>query len=124
MLKSLPTDLPEMESLNLTDLNQMAQMAAGLSQDEVLETFSIHRDSLTKDELIYFNEFYNYGRGMAKHQAVQSLLAATKGRNGAQAALQYLKRFAKEFEGDIEGDSSGSFSFQFGQSAPDLKSVK
>jgi len=103
-----------MDLLSYSTLMLVVDMAATMNKAEILETFSIDPAEFSIDERIYFDEFYAHGKGMAIHTVGQNLIAATRGRNGAQAAMQYLKRFAKEFESDIEGDSSGSFSFTFG----------
>lgn len=85
-----------------------------MNLEEIFQTFSINEKSLSKDEVIYVNEFYNYGRGMAVNRVVQNLLANTKGKAGQAAAMSFLRRFAKEFESEIESDASGEFNFQFG----------
>lgn len=103
-----------MDLLDHTTLMQVAEMAAGMTEAEILDTFSLTADDLSKDEEVYFNEFYRYGRGMAVNRVVQNLLESTKGRQGQAAAMSFLRRFAKQFEGELEGDSSGSFSFSFG----------
>lgn len=115
MLKTLPRDVPEMDTLDYVTLMTVKDMAAGMSKEEILATFSIEWDDLSKTEQIYFEEFSAFGKGMAVNLVVQNLLESTKGRAGSQAAMQFLKRFAKEFESDVEGDSSGSFSFSFGK---------
>ena len=115
MLKTLPRDVPEMDTLDYVTLMTVKDMAAGMSKDEVLGTFSIQMDDLTKTERIYFDEFYAFGKGMAVNQVVQNLIESTKGRQGQAAAMSFLRRFAKEWEGEVEGDSSGAFSFSFGK---------
>lgn len=119
MLKSLPTDVPPMDNLDYVTLMLIKDMAAGMTEDEVLQTFSMDKENFSADEKIYFKEFYNFGRGMAVHIVVQNLVAASKGRNGIAASMSFLRRFAKEFESDLESDSSGSFSFQFGNDKAD-----
>ena len=113
MLTSLPRDVPDMDMFDYSTLMLVVDMAAGMSKEEIYDTFSIQREDMNKDEAIYFDEFYAYGKGMAVHKVVQNLIDATKGRTGAQAAMSFLRRFAKEFEGEVEGDTSGSFSFTF-----------
>lgn len=115
MLTSLPTEVPAMDTLDYVTLMQIKSMAAGMTREEVLETFSIDEEKFSKDEKIYFTEFYNYGRGMAVATVVNNLIESSKGRHGQAAAMAFLRRFAKEFEGVPEGDSSGSFSFNFGE---------
>lgn len=122
MLTELPRDVPDMDMFDLTTLNKVAEMAAGMSKEEIYETFSVDPEDFTKDEKIYFTEFYNYGRGMAINRVVQNLVEATKGRTGTIASMAFLRRFAKEWEGEVEGDASGSMSFQFGIPAPAQKS--
>lgn len=114
MLKSLPRDVPEMDTLDFATLMQVKEMAAGMNKAEIMETFSIEAEDLDEDEVIYFDEFYNYGRGMAVNRVVQNLLDASKGKGGQAAAMAFLRRFSKEFESELEGDSKGSFSFSFG----------
>ena len=114
MFSCLPREVPEMDILDYTSLMMVYEMAAGMTKDEILETFSITKDDLSEDETIFFREFYNYGKGVAISKVVTNLVESTKGKGGNVAAMQYLRRFAKEFEGDVEGDSSGSFSFNFG----------
>ncbi len=114
MLTALPREVPDMDNLDLTMLNQVTEMAAGMTKDEIFETFSIKQDDLDEDEIIYFDEFYAFGRGMAVNRVVQNLLANTKGKAGQAAAMSFLRRFAKGFEGEVEGDQSGEFNFTFG----------
>ena len=114
MLKELPKKVPEMDILDHELLMLIKDMAAGMTKEEVLETFSIKLEDLSEEEQVFFDEFYNYGRGMAVHRVVTNLVESTKGRQGQAAAMSFLRRFAKEFEGELEGDSSGSFSFTFG----------
>ena len=115
MLTSLPREVPEMDLFDLPILMDVVDMAAGMSKEEILKTFSIDSQDMTKDEEIYFNEFYNYGRGMAVRKVVNNLIESSKGRQGQAAAMAFLRRFAKEFEGEVEGDNSGTFSFSFGK---------
>ena len=114
MLKELPKKVPEMDILDYEILILIKDMAAGMTKEEVLSTFSITSDDFSAEEEIFFNEFYNYGRGMAVHKVVTNLVESTKGRQGQGAAISFLRRFAKEFEGEVEGDKNGSFSFTFG----------
>ena len=116
MLKTLPRDVPEMDILDYVTLMMVKDMGAAMSKDEILDTFSIDWDDLSKTEQIYFEEFMAFGKGMAVNTVVQNLIDSTKGRQGQAAAMAFLRRFGKEFESEIEGDSSGSFSFQFGES--------
>ena len=113
-MKSLPTEVPEMDHFDLIDLMAVNEMAAGMNKEEILETFSYKEEDLDADEKIYFAEFFNYGRGMAKRKVINNLIESTKGRSGTNAAMAYLRRFSKEFEGEVEGESTGSFSFKFG----------
>lgn len=115
MLKQLPLEVPDMDLLDYGVLMDVVDMAKGMNKEEILAGFSITMDDLSKDEEIFFNEFYNYGKAMGIRVVVNNLVDSTKGRQGQAAAMSYLKRFAKEFEGEIEGDSTGSFSFSFGK---------
>ena len=115
MLTELPREVPEMKAFDLTALNKVSEMAAGMTKEEIFETFSVDPDKFDKDEKIYFDEFYAYGKGMAVNRVVQNLLESTKGKAGTNAAMAFLRRFSKEFEKEPEGgDGSGEFSFKFG----------
>ena len=115
MLKSLPQEVPDMDILDIGILMEVADMAKGMTKEEILAGFTIDPEEFSEDEEIFFNEFYNYGKAMGIRVVVNNLVASTKGRQGQAAAMSYLRRFAKEFEGEVEGDSSGSFSFSFGK---------
>lgn len=114
MLKELPKKVPEMDILDYEILMLIKDMAAGMTKKEILDTFSIEVEDFSKDEEIFFNEFYSFGKGMAIHKVVTNLVDSTKGRQGQAAAMSFLRRFASEFESEIEGDKNGSFSFTFG----------
>lgn len=125
MLKTLPTEVPEMKTLDFVTLMQIQEMASvGMNKEEILNTFSIDKKDFDTDEEVYFNEFYAYGKGMGVYKVGNNLLESTRGKNGQPAAMAYLRRFAKEFEAEIEGDSGGEFSFEFHSNPPDLKVVK
>lgn len=113
-MKSLPTEVPEMEHLDYVTLVMVSEMAAGMDKEEILDTLFLKREDLDNDERIAFDEFYQWGRGMAVHKVVQNLIEQSKGRAGTPAAMAFLRRFAKEFEGEVEGDTKGNFSFSFG----------
>ena len=87
MLTELPRDVPDMDMFDLTTLNKVAEMAAGMTEAEILETFSMDIEEFTVDERVYFREFYRYGKGMAINRVVQNLIEATKGRTGVQASM-------------------------------------
>lgn len=116
MLKELPKKVPEMDTFDHELLLTVKDMAAGMTKEEILETFSIDKEKdLSDEEIVFFDSFYQYGKGMAMHKVITNLVESTKGRSGQAAAMSYLRRFAKNFEGEVEGDSTGSFSFKFGE---------
>ncbi len=114
MLKALPIEVPDMEILDFTTLMVMKDMAAGMTREEVLATFSIDPKEFDEDEKIYFEEFYAFGKGMAVHAVVQNLITQSRAKGGIPAAMAFLRRFSTEFEKEVEGDNTGEFSFRFG----------
>jgi hypothetical protein len=114
MLKTLPRDVPEMDILDYVTLMTVKEMGAAMSKEEILDTFSIEWDDLSKTERIYFDEFLAFGKGMAVNTVVQNLIDSTKGKSGQGAAMAFLRRFSENFEKEVEGDSSGEFNFKFG----------
>lgn len=117
-MRKLPRDVPEMDNFDFTDLMLVYDMAGGLTKEEILQTFFLTAEDLSKTETIYFDEFYAFGQGMAANTVLQNFIESTKGKTGQAAAMQYLKRFAKNFEGEVEGDASGNFSFSFIKNEP------
>ena len=114
MLKELPKKVPEMDILDHDALMLIAEMAGGLTKEEIIKGMDIKEDDFSDEEQIFFDQFYNYGKMRTMHKVITNLVDSTKGRQGQAAAMQYLRRFAKNFEGELEGDSVGSFSFTFG----------
>lgn len=113
-MKQLPTEVPDMDHLDYVTLVLVSDMAAGMTKEEIFATLYLKAEDLDTDEVIAFDEFYQWGRGMAVHKVVKNLVEQSKGKGGQPAAMAFLRRFADEFEGEVEGDQSGSFSFQFG----------
>lgn len=83
------------------DLGEIENMAKGLAREEILGYFMMEDKDLTADEKVWFEKAYTRGRTRGKIQAVDSLFKQMNNneKQGAQAALSYLRKFAKDFEG-------------------------
>ena len=87
-------------------LAQIEDFSWGLELDEIFDYFGSKED-FTKDEIKWMERAFKRGRAVAKKQAVDNLFASMKDRNGQNASLPYLRRFAEKWPGndDIkEGD--------------------
>lgn len=96
----------ETENLTLHMLAQIEDFSWGLELDEIFDYFGSKED-FTKDEIKWMERAFKRGRAVAKKQAVDNLFASMKDRNGQNASLPYLRRFAEKWPGndDIkEGD--------------------
>ena len=106
------------DSLKIFDaasLAEVEEMAAGLSQEEILSYFNISRDQLAPnlEDLAYFEASFNRGRRIAKHKAVVQLFRQMSNeKNGAAASLSYLRQVSEVFpqgEGDVGVGKNFSF---------------
>lgn len=106
-------DIPPLDVFDQATLTEVQDMAkVGMSKEEILDTYSITAEdweAMPKTDRIYFEQFYSYGRGMGVRQVGEYLFQQASSKNGMQASLAYLKRFAKNFEGDVQGEN-GNFS--------------
>jgi len=107
-----------------TVLGEVEEFARGMELSEIVDYFGfelaeepvIHdgeivseavAGDLTEAEIKWLNKAFKRGRAAAKKSAVDNLFASMKDRNGQNASLPYLRRFADEWPGDDnvkEGD--------------------
>lgn len=107
-----PDDIPEMEHLDANVLMDVEAMAAGMSQEEVLDFFDLELSDLDPTETVYFIKHYKRGKGAAKRQMVEALMAAARGKNGGQYAALFLAKQAEEWPSGKDDLKVGSgFSF-------------
>ena len=79
------------------DLQQVSLLAEGLSRQEVADYMTVDLNSLSSLDIAAFDRAYKHGRAKAIYFAYTKLKEATSGRNGHQAALALLNKFADEF---------------------------
>lgn len=106
-------------SENLTEamLLEVEEFSRGMELMELSDYFGFEIEEteegkfssseLDETELKWVIKAFKRGRAQAKKVAVDSLFASMKDRNGQNASLPYLRRFAKEWPGDDqvkEGD--------------------
>lgn len=107
-----PDDIPPMSNLDANMLMDVEAMAAGMSQEEVLEYFDLELDDLDETESIYFVKHYKRGKGAAKRQMVDALMRAASGKNGGQFAALFLSKQAEEWPSGKDDIKAGNgFSF-------------
>ena len=95
----------ETEMLTQSMLDEIEQYAPGLEMEEIYSYFGAAED-FSKEEVIWIERAHGRGRARAKKLAVDNLFISIKDRNGQNASIPYLRRFADKWEGDdvAEGD--------------------
>ena len=96
----------ETENLSFDMLAKIEDFAWGLEMDEIFDYFGAKVD-FEAEEIKWMERAFRRGRAIAKKQAVDNLFSSMKDRNGQNASLPYLRRFADKWPGDDnvkEGD--------------------
>lgn len=97
------------ENLSEALLLEVEEFARGMEIIELSDYFGFEieeceegfkSDYLNEGELKWVIKAFKRGRANAKKAAVDNLFASMKDRNGQNASLPYLRRFAKEWPGD------------------------
>jgi len=106
-------DLPGTDKVNKQFLDNVENMAYAMSKEQILTTFSMNLKEFNESDKLFFDQAWEYGRGMGIHKAGQALKNAMQdSKQSLSAALVYLRRFNEEFPeegGPVIGDG---FSFQ------------
>lgn len=109
-------ELPGIPQLDPKQELEIESLAEGLTQDEVsLYLWGESYDSLGGELKKKFDRAHCRGRTKMKIHAVNALKEQMKGRNGLQASLAVLTRFAEAFPkiADEDGNIKGAgFSFR------------
>ncbi len=105
------------ENLDETILSEVEEFARGLELIEISDYFGFElveteegkyaSEVLDKEEIKWLVKSFKRGRANAMKIAVDKLFSSMGDRNGQNASLPYLRRFAKEWPGDDqvkEGD--------------------
>ncbi len=96
-------------SLTPQEEAQIQNLSEGLSQEEVLAYLGKEPSDYTEEQWIQFQKAWKRGRTMFKVHAVTKLKESMSGRNGLQASLAALIRFADDWpEGSDLEDKLGS----------------
>jgi len=106
-------EFPPMKNFEADDFMDIEQMAAGMSEKEVLDYYDLTIDDLDETEAVYFRKHFKRGRGAAKRQMVEALMRAAKAKNGGQFAALYLTKQAEDWPIDKNGNVNGKNSFSF-----------
>lgn len=88
---------------------------SGMTKEEIYTSYSLDPDTLTLTERIYFDEQYNFARGVGIKQMGESLFQhASSSKNGLQACATYLRLFSHEYAKlNLPDDDSSPTSFSF-----------
>lgn len=96
------------ETDNLTHmmLAQIEDYAWGLELAEIFDAFG-EKDDFDEAEIKWMEKAFRRGRAIAKKQAVDNLFVSMKDRNGQNASLPYLRRFAEKWPGEDKNVQEG-----------------
>ena len=107
--RSFYDDLPDdMTIFDEGTLYEVETLSGSLDSSEVLDYYGLLLSDLdsSPSDLLWFNRASKRGRTKAKLVASDRLFAQMTSRNGTNAALAYLQRFAKNFEGSLTDDNT------------------
>lgn len=96
----------ETENVSMMMLAQIEDYAWGLELDEIYDAFG-DKEDFTEAEIKWMQKAFRRGRAIAKKQAVDNLFTSMKDRNGQNASLPYLRRFAEKWPGDDKNVQEG-----------------
>lgn len=100
---------------DVASLLETEKLAAGLSEEEVLDYFAVNRNELStypKDEAM-FKAAFKRGRSIAKMKACGSLFTQMNERGGANASIAYLRQFGEMWPtAEVESGLGKNFSFK------------
>ena len=96
----------ETENVTFKMLSEIEDFAWGLELNEIFDYFG-GKDDYQAEEIKWMERAFRRGRAFAKKQAVDNLFKSMTDRNGQNASLPYLRRFAEKWPGEDntkEGD--------------------
>jgi len=103
-----------LKDFTAADLDEIENLAVGLTETECLLYFGIERkDGLGDEDKKQFIKAFNRGRLRGKKNACNHLFTAMGHKGGAAAAISYLKRFGEAWAGDNIDDSEGKGTISF-----------
>lgn len=103
----------DVEFFSTSDIMDIRDLSRGLSKDEVLAYYGLQYDDLGRKDQFFFDIEYNRGQVLAKKTAVDRLFTSMTDRNGHQASLAFLKRFAEKWPDSEEVASEGGKTIKF-----------
>jgi hypothetical protein len=108
---NLPKELTIFDEASLLEVEKLA---ASLSEEETLDFFAIPEERLGKSpaDAAIFKAAFKRGRSIAKRNASEHLFSQMKTRNGAPAALAYLRQVADLWPISV-GDANDKNNFVF-----------
>lgn len=103
----------ELKFFNLANMIQIENMAASMTEDEIMQFFMPEDDDVTKGDKRIFTKAYFRGRAKGIAAASVNLFATMKdSKSGAAACLSYLKRHADNYSGEVD-DSEAKEGFVY-----------
>lgn len=105
-------DLPSEGLLTRQNAEEIELLAEGLSEDEVSRYIWGKDFAMLDEELqLEFTRHYTRGRTRFKLYAINALKIQMNGRNGFQASLAALTRFAEAWPSVSAENGAGNFNF-------------
>ena len=105
--------MSESISVSEEDKLQIKSLAEGLTEDEVcLYVYGVPFGELNNEAKVDFMMQFTRGRTNLKIHAINALKTQMHGRNGLQASLATLTRFAEAWPSITNEDANGNFNFK------------
>jgi len=108
----LPDDMIYFDSNGLYEVENLCK---GMNEEEVLAyfAFTVEEVMQSPSDWAWFNKAFKRGRSKAKHEMVESLFVAARGRQGKEASIAYLQRFGAQWPDSKESDGNDKKNFSF-----------
>ena len=101
------------ENLAEEECIEITLSAKSLSLEECYDSLLIDPLSLEPAEIKFAEQLHRYGRAIGVKDATENLFYHMKTKNGADAALEYLRQLGGEFSVEVNPTAGGKGGFSF-----------
>lgn len=109
--ETIKTTCESFKLLNEECCTHIVMSAKSLSIEECYDSLLITVGDLSAEEIAFAERLHRYGRAIGVKDATEKLFAHMSTKNGADAAVTYLRQMGGEFSVDVTPGSSSGFAF-------------
>lgn len=116
--KKIQEAVKDFDKLSEDDCIEITLVAKSLSLEECFDMLLIDQTALSQAESVFAERLHRYGRSIGVKDAAENLFYHMKTKNGADAALEYLRKMGGEFSvavGSTHGKSGFTFTIDMGE---------